>query len=226
MDINKDFLFQEFFKKRSKRDIDFVVIHHTSVAKIEDAIALYKKYEVSAHYLIDELGKIYCLVEDNNIAYHAGVSYWAGVDSLNATSIGIELVCEDPFWDGYLKLMMNSLIKLCAAFKDKYNIKNNNIVGHSDIAYFRKSGFLNRKQDPSNKFDWQMMFDNDLALNPNYFDEFIDDIARFEFGKSDKRLGQFKKKLHEFGYKVENLNDDFDNEMKALMEVFKRRFIR
>ena len=49
------------------------------------------KNEVSAHYLIDTDGTIYHLVNEQDRAWHAGVSLWQGDDNINSTSIGIEL---------------------------------------------------------------------------------------------------------------------------------------
>src|SRR3546814_4974931 len=48
--------------------------------------------KVSAHYVLDEDGTVYRLVEEGKRAWHAGVSYWRGIRDVNARSIGIELV--------------------------------------------------------------------------------------------------------------------------------------
>ena len=48
--------------------------------------------KVSCHYFIKRNGKISILVNDNNIAWHAGKSKWKNFKNLNHNSIGIELV--------------------------------------------------------------------------------------------------------------------------------------
>ena len=48
--------------------------------------------KVSSHYLINRNGKIFRLVEDSYIAWHAGKSCWGRYKNLNKNSIGIELV--------------------------------------------------------------------------------------------------------------------------------------
>ena len=51
-----------------------------------------KKSKVSCHYLIDRKGKILRMVDDNNIAWHAGKSKWKNFKNINKVSLGIELV--------------------------------------------------------------------------------------------------------------------------------------
>ena len=53
---------------------------------------LNKRNKVSAHYLLDQKGKIYSLVNEKDIAWHAGISSWKADKLLNKKSIGIELV--------------------------------------------------------------------------------------------------------------------------------------
>ena len=50
------------------------------------------KTKVSSHFLINRVGKIYRLVQENKTAWHAGKSSWKGYKNLNKNSIGIELV--------------------------------------------------------------------------------------------------------------------------------------
>lgn len=220
-------LLTEFCKKvEGKRDISFLVIHHTEAVSIDEARNLYQKHEVSAHYLIDEEGEIYSLVDECDVAYHAGISYWRGVDGLNSSSIGIELVCNDACECGYTDKQMNALIELCKNLKEKYDIEVENIVGHSDIAYFKENGYLDRKQDPSNLFDWNKLFLEGLAVDPSIFDDLLDVVGEFSYGIKDERILDFKNRLKDFGYKVEKINDEFDDEMKGLVEVFERRFVR
>ena len=48
--------------------------------------------KVSSHFLIDEDGGIYRLVEDKYRVWHAGRSFWRGEEDINSYSLGIELV--------------------------------------------------------------------------------------------------------------------------------------
>ena len=130
-----------------------------------------KKHKVSCHYLIDRQGYITRMLEDNQIAWHAGKSKWKNLINLNNNSIGIELVNKGHKL-GYQKFtekQISSLIKLCLKLKKKYKIKKSRILGHSDIAPLRKI-------DPGEKFPWKILSKKGLAiwylklkknLNPN-----------------------------------------------------------
>ena len=104
----------------------------------------YKPYGVSPHYIISHDGKIYRLVEDKNIAYHAGESKVPdGRTGVNNFSLGIEIVntkSEKPNEAQY-----NALRNLLTYLKSEYKIKY--VLGHSDIA-------PGRKDDPWN-FDFE-----------------------------------------------------------------------
>ena len=59
----------------------------SAVQRLQSRVA-----KVSSHYLISKKGKIYQLVRDENVAWHAGKSRWEKDINLNSKSIGIELV--------------------------------------------------------------------------------------------------------------------------------------
>jgi N-acetyl-anhydromuramyl-L-alanine amidase AmpD len=140
------------YEKASSRKIDTVIIHSTynalggdefSLSKILD---IYKSYGVAPHYIIDRGGKIYRLVEDKNIAYHAGESKVPdGRTGVNNFSIGIEIInskTEKPTSDQYVAL--NDLLRYLS---NKYKIKYT--LGHNQIA-------PGRKDDPWN-FNWDKL---------------------------------------------------------------------
>jgi len=139
------------FSKSENRKIDTIIIHssYNAVGKdshnLEDIIYKeYKPYGVSPHYIISRDGKIYRLVLDKNIAYHAGESKVPdGRTSVNNFSLGIEIVntkSEKPNEAQY-----NALRNLLTYLKSEYKIKY--MLGHSDIA-------PGRKDDPWN-FDFE-----------------------------------------------------------------------
>ena len=63
---------------RIPRDIKFVIIHYTGMQSEIESIKRLKdtKYKVSCHYLVNRKGKIIQMVNDRNIAWHAGKSQW------------------------------------------------------------------------------------------------------------------------------------------------------
>jgi N-acetyl-anhydromuramyl-L-alanine amidase AmpD len=97
-------------------------------------------------------------------------------------------------------------------------------LGHSDIAYNSSSGLLDRKQDPSHLFDWEFLAKNNIGLYPKLFIDFAEENLIFELGDKNSQIEKIKKNLQEFGYKVMNINDIFDEEMQMLARVFNRHF--
>lgn len=134
--------------------IDMLVIHYTGMRT--GAAALQRlcdpAAEASAHYLIEEDGRVFRLVDEAERAWHAGVALWRGNSNINDRSIGIELVNPGheygyrPFPD----VQMAALIGLARNALARYPILAQNVVGHSDVAPMRK-------QDPGELFDWRAL---------------------------------------------------------------------
>ena len=137
------------FQKSSGRKIDTVIIHSSYDAlgsdpyDISGLIKEYQQYGVAPHYLIDRDGEVYLLVEEKNIAYHAGLSEVPdGRVNVNAFSIGIEMMNTKT--DKYTEEQYDFLKNLLKDIENRYEIKYT--LGHDEIAPGRKS-------DPWN-FNW------------------------------------------------------------------------
>lgn len=137
------------YQSLSSRFIDAIIIHSSYDAlgsnpySLDGLLKEYKSYGVAPHYLVDRKGKVYRLVADKNIAYHAGESKVPdGRKNVNDFSIGIELMNTKS--DSCTREQYGSLVRLLGYLENKYKIKY--ILGHNQIA----SG---RKDDPWN-FDW------------------------------------------------------------------------
>lgn len=79
-----------------------LVIHYTA-DDFDSSLATLTDKQVSSHYLVPAVpprynGKprIWQLVPEQELAWHAGISAWRGATRLNDTSIGIEL--ENRGW--------------------------------------------------------------------------------------------------------------------------------
>lgn len=134
------------------RSIDTIVLHSSynpnkgDAYGVSEIVQIYESYGVSAHYLIDRSGKVYRLVEDQNIAYHAGASKMPdGRKDVNNFSIGIEMINKED--TQFTKAQYEAVNDLIASLKKKHGIKH--VVGHGDIAPTRKT-------DPWN-FDWKKL---------------------------------------------------------------------
>ncbi len=150
IEIEKRLVSWGFSFPKKTREIDTIIIHssydalHDDPYGLEGLIAEYKLYGVAPHFLIDREGKIYQLVENKNIAYHAGESKVSdGRTGVNNFSIGIEIMNTKT--DEYTEEQYENLKDLLEYLKNKYEIKY--ILGHDEIAPERKS-------DPWN-FDWK-----------------------------------------------------------------------
>jgi len=176
--------------KRANKSIKFIVMHYTGMQSERESIIRLcnPKFKVSSHYLITQKGKVYKLVEDNRVSWHAGVSCWGKYKNLNENSIGIELVNKGHKF-GYTNFknkQLISLIKICKILIKKYKIKKKCIVGHSDIAPMRKI-------DPGEKFPWKKLKNNKIGIWHGYEAKYLKKFRRVKI--SNKLKLQFAKKL-------------------------------
>ena len=74
--ISNEYKSPNFNKRRDMDLLDAIIIHYTGMQNSESALNYLcnKKSKVSSHYFINEEGQIFQLVDDFNIAWHAGVS--------------------------------------------------------------------------------------------------------------------------------------------------------
>ena len=143
--------------------IDTLILHYTGMQSAEAAIERLRDpvAHVSSHYVVEEDGAVWQLVDEAHRAFHAGISFWRGHAALNGRSIGIEIVNSGHEW-GYRPfpaLQMASVCELCLAILARHPIPARNVVGHSDVA-------PDRKQDPGELFDWRGLAENGVGLWP------------------------------------------------------------
>lgn len=130
------------------QDIDELFCNSLDCTKHPDYQNLYQ-LTVSAHFLIRRDGHLTQYVSTENRAWHAGSSILNGEENCNNFSIGIELEGVDDI--PYEDCQYQELICLINELKQLYpEISNDRIVGHSDVAPFRKT-------DPGEAFDWNRL---------------------------------------------------------------------
>ena len=191
-----------YSERPEENNVDMVILHYTGMEIADDALdrLCNPQAEVSAHYLIDETGVIYGLVEENKATWHAGKSYWQGATNINARSVGIEL--SNPGHDfGYRPFpaqQMAALERLLSLIIVKHKICTSRIVGHSDVA-------PTRKMDPGELFDWQRLALAGLSIWP-------------EQNRDAAALEQIPRLLSEIGY-------DPNVPIGAAITAFQRRFL-
>lgn len=133
---------------------DMVVLHYTGMPTGPEALARLcdPEAKVSAHYMIEEDGRLFTLVAEERRAWHAGVSFWKGERDINAVSIGIELVNpgHEFGYRAFPDAQIAALVGLLDDIRGRWDIPDSRIIGHSDVA-------PSRKQDPGELFPWQAL---------------------------------------------------------------------
>ncbi|EHT3056326.1 N-acetylmuramoyl-L-alanine amidase AmiD [Escherichia coli] len=153
--------------------IKVLVIHYTG-DDFDSSLATLTDKQVSSHYLVPAVpprynGKprIWQLVPEQELAWHAGISAWRGATRLNDTSIGIEL--ENRGWQKssgvkyfapFEQAQIQALIPLAKDIIARYHIKPENVVAHADIA-------PQRKDDPGPLFPWQQLAQQGIGAWPD-----------------------------------------------------------
>lgn len=185
-------------------DIRLLVLHYTGMRSGAEALARLcnPTSKVSAHYVVEEDGRVFALVPETRRAWHAGVSSWRGVERLNDCSIGIEIVNpgHEFGYRPFPEAQMQAVIGLCKEILTRHAIPPQNIVGHSDIAPARK-------EDPGELFDWARLAAAGIGLFPPSIPP-----AGAEKPLAPQRLAQL-------GYKLA------DVELVAVIRAFQRRYL-
>jgi N-acetylmuramoyl-L-alanine amidase len=140
---------------------DMIVLHYTGMQTGAAALERLRDPEakVSAHYMIEEDGRVFALVPEERRAWHAGVSFWKGEQDVNAVSIGIELVNpgHELGYPDFPETQVEALIGLLDAIRGRWSVPNGRILGHSDVA-------PGRKVDPGEKFPWKRLAEQGHGL--------------------------------------------------------------
>ena len=183
-------------KKRSKNSIKIIVIHYTGMQSERESVSRLcnPKSKVSSHFVISQNGRAYRLVQDNQIAWHAGKSCWGKYKNLNKNSIGIELVNKGHKfgYTNFKKKQLLSLIKICKSLIKKYKIKKRNVVGHSDIAPLRKI-------DPGEKFPWKRLANNGIGIWHRCKPSFLRKYRNVKILEKKNKI-KFIKNINKIGY--------------------------
>jgi N-acetyl-anhydromuramyl-L-alanine amidase AmpD len=163
--------------------IDFVVLHFCSDVlanpdnpfDIDRQVEILTKAPASANYLIDRYGKVYRLVPEERVAWHAGKGSLASdpsIKSMNPRSIGIEMFAIGSASDmklfgmkdyaGYAKAhpenvgftdaqyaTLNELLKEIEQRHPQVKHDRAHIIGHEEWAGRA------RRTDPGELFDWK-----------------------------------------------------------------------
>jgi N-acetylmuramoyl-L-alanine amidase len=218
--------------KGFSRRIRFLVMHYTAVDFAASVKLLSGDGRVSAHYLVPDPTEqtyidtgfkgmhIFNLVDENERAWHAGTSDWAGRSNLNDTAVGIEIVnlasgdIGDITFPPFNATQIDAVKELALNIIQRYpDMLPTNIVGHSDIAPGRKS-------DPGAAFPWKVLYDAGIGA---WYDEATRDkcLQQFEAqGIPDK--DDILSALKTYGYGIADAGTD--EGYKNLIRAFQLHF--
>jgi N-acetylmuramoyl-L-alanine amidase len=207
-------------KKRKAKQIRFIIFHYTGMKKEKEAIERLTsmRSKVSSHYLIRYNGEIVIMVPDLYEAWHAGVSSWKNLKSLNKHSIGIEISNPGHEYDykKFSKKQNQSLKKLSQFLIKKYKIDKKNILGHSDVA-------PTRKKDPGEKFPWKYLAKFGIGKWHSLSQKNLMINRRKKISLIDKKI--FFKNLLSIGYSIKSPTKFKKDKFLNLITIaFQRRF--
>ncbi|MCE2509967.1 MAG: N-acetylmuramoyl-L-alanine amidase [Alphaproteobacteria bacterium] len=189
--------------------IDTLILHYTGMKTAEEALKRLcdPAAKVSAHYLIDEGGRIYALVPEGRRAWHAGEARWQGETDINDRSIGVELVNpgHDFGYRPFPEAQMAALEALLGGILARHPIPAARVLGHSDVAPARKT-------DPGELFDWERLARAGIGHWPE---------ARGETPVPP--VGEIQRRLGRYGYDVP-LSGEADAATKQAITAFQRHF--
>ena len=231
---------QTFQSESFSTRIRFIVIHYTSI-DWENSLKVLtnERYEVSSHYLIPEGGddtysdqiKIFQLVDEENRAWHAGISKWEERTNINDQSIGIELVnqaecsvrqgSQYDYTNNYICLFsefdsdqIDQLILLLKDILSRHDeIKPTYIVGHSDIS-------PDRKFDPGPKFPWKKLYENGIGA---WYDDQTFEKYKNQFKRKIPDINQIQCALKRYGYGIE-ITNKMDEQTFFVIRAFQYHF--
>lgn len=223
--------------------VDHLVIHFTGENFAESTRLLAQRTvpPVSAHYLVPAHGdptyphrrvRVYRLVEEQQRAWHAGQSYWNGLVSLNARSIGIEIVnesrcAESSSVDGnrapenqdcafvpYGREQIELVVELARQILARHpTIDPVAVVGHADIA-------PDRRVDPGPTFPWHTLYEHGIGAWPDE-EAVLKYLERF--AARPPTLMLLQRALVAYGYRLE-ASGNADPQTRFVVRAFQMHY--
>lgn len=207
--------------KSQESRVQFLILHYTAL-DLPTSLRVLTEQGVSSHYLLgdDAASTLYRLVDEDRLAYHAGLSDWRGHSRLNAGSIGIEIVnlgyqdtSEGRVYPAFPQAQIDKLIILIKDIVARHQIRPENILAHSEIA-------PQRKPDPGPKFPWKQLADAGLIPWP---DEQQVSVKQAEYEQQLPDIAWFQQRLLQHGYATPQ-NGLLDEPTRKVLIAFQTRY--
>ncbi len=207
-----------FGPRQGTKPVSLIILHYTGMSDAKKACdwLCNKASEVSCHYLVDEQGEIVQMVGEDQRAWHAGVSTWAGEEDINSLSIGIEI--QNPGhtlgYRDFPAIQMQTVAKICQDIATRHHIAPRNILAHSDVA-------PGRKIDPGERFDWKYLHAQGVGhwVEPDT----ISGGTFLQEGDQGDPVTALQGLLKLYGYGLE-VDGIFGTRTRLVVEAFQRHF--
>ena len=208
-----------FEPRRGGMRPSILLLHYTGVGSAAGAIDWLSRPEskVSAHYVIDEAGKITQLVAEEMRAWHAGLAMWAGESDINSASIGLEI--HNPGHEAgspeFPEPQLVVLEALCRDIIARHGIRPERVLAHSDVA-------PTRKKDPGETFPWARLAKRGIGhwVSPEPVNQADPGIARDAAGPL---VAEVQSRLAAYGYGIE-ATGVCDAKTEFVVTAFQRHF--
>ena len=208
-----------FDQRRAPPDI--LVLHYTGMQTGEAALARLRDPEagVSAHYVVEEDGRIFSLVPEERRAWHAGRGVWQGETDVNAASIGIEIVNpgHEFGYRAFPDAQVATVITLIDDIRSRWSIPDARIIAHSDLA-------PDRKEDPGELFPWKALAGAGHGL---WFEPAAERIAALggflQVGDEGIGVVVLRAGLHRLGYGLQP-GSTYDEDTATTVRAFQRHW--
>jgi N-acetyl-anhydromuramyl-L-alanine amidase AmpD len=179
--------------RRNGQPPSLLVLHRTEGPTAPSALSNFFKTHLSIHYLVSQDGHLIKCAPESLAAQHAGkngASRWAGNQSLNGSTLGIEIVNQGgPFTDA----QYDTVARIVGQLRAKFAISRHGVLAHADIRVQSNKDFtlIERNGCPGVFFDWSRLENAGLVSKP--------DPAGFNDADVDSLYGGLFKDLPDFG---------------------------
>ncbi len=131
LDISNRYRSPRNAERKVRASTQLIVLHTTEAPARSSLNKLCDRGE--AHYCVTEVGQVYCIVDRDREAFHAGRSMWNGMEDVDKFSVGIE--CVGYHNKAMPSVQITAIRELVDKLKAMYRITDERVVCHSHVAY-------------------------------------------------------------------------------------------
>jgi len=140
-----------------------------ALLRIEKEVLSYVKHNHSYHFLIDRFGQVYRIVQESDVAFHAGNSVWADSSGvyvyLNSSFLGIAFETQTRVGEqtSANPAQIHAARVLTQMLRSKYHIAQSNCVTHAQVSVNPSNMLIGYHTDWAGNFPFL-----EVGLSDNY----------------------------------------------------------